>query len=650
MRLFVFFSLLMTAAVSGAAVEPLRVAVGDPLAAQLACACVKGHAQRDYHRLAQALSNRLDRPVEVVFATRPEVARELLGAEPHLLIGKDAPVRQALGPAGVCLARLTDRQGATDFQGLLVVAADDPARTTADVAAGYRIVFGPCVQDEKHGAALRLLRTFGYAVPAELEVADSCNQAAGRLADAEGSRVAAVISDYAWPLLAGCGAVDEGALRIVGRTEPVPFVAVYATAALPATDRKAVCEALLAVSADPDLRRVLESRDGFVSPDQLPVESVAAPVALPDKPAVRWRRALVAQSLGGIGGAAGRVVVSDKDETEEQDVWRAFDAATGRPLWEIAYPAAGKMDYTGAPRATPVFTADGRVILLGAFGELVCADVADGQVIWRRNLLRDFGGKLPTWGFCGTPLLIGDRLIVQTAASAATTVALDRRTGGELWRAAGEGPGYGSLAHRHLGGRWQIVGHESRDLCGWDPATGEKRWKLTPPEAHDFNVPTPARVGDLLLAATENNGTRLYGFDGDGRILPAPVFASADLRPQISTPVLIGSRLWGQDAGGLHVLGIGRGLRLLGSNDGDAARDYAAFVVGADRLLVVFKDGSIALAAADALPATLAPRAVFPAETDEGATECWSAPLVLERRIYLRSQSEIVCLADEARP
>ena len=42
-------------------------------------------------------------------------------------------------------------------------------------------------------------------------------------------RGAAVISSYAAPLLEGCGTIKKGDLRVVGETEPVPFVAAFAT-------------------------------------------------------------------------------------------------------------------------------------------------------------------------------------------------------------------------------------------------------------------------------------------------------------------------------------------------------------------------------------------------------------------------------------
>lgn len=54
-------------------------------------------------------------------------------------------------------------------------------------------------------------------------------------------------------------------------------------------------------------------------------------------------------------------------------------------------------------------------------------------------------------------------------------------------------------------------------------------------------MPTPIAVGDKLFVATENNGSRLYGFGPDGRISPKPVAANP---PRRSGPRLASRVMW----------------------------------------------------------------------------------------------------------
>src|SRR4051794_21628782 len=47
--------------------EPILLVVMDPLAKELACACVKGHGQRDYRKLAARLETALKQRVSIEF-------------------------------------------------------------------------------------------------------------------------------------------------------------------------------------------------------------------------------------------------------------------------------------------------------------------------------------------------------------------------------------------------------------------------------------------------------------------------------------------------------------------------------------------------------------------------------------------------------
>ena len=144
------------------------LAVGDPLAFENACPCIKGYAQRDYHVVADLITRELKRPVELVFSQTPEGASQRAGRQPDVFIGKTSGAELNAGKTGrplKCLAMLTDRAGKTTLQGLFVVRQDDPAHGVPDLA-GRTILFGPSDAAEKHSAAFALLRAFGLPVPA----------------------------------------------------------------------------------------------------------------------------------------------------------------------------------------------------------------------------------------------------------------------------------------------------------------------------------------------------------------------------------------------------------------------------------------------------------------------------------------------------
>jgi ABC-type phosphate/phosphonate transport system substrate-binding protein len=254
---------------------PLIVVVMDPLALPLSCPCVAGYAQRDYEKLGKFLEGQLGRPVKVEFAeTLTGALEKKTQGKADLIIGKYSVVRAGAKKHNIevaAVAALTGKDGATTQTGLVVVPAKDPALTVADLK-GYRIIFGPEECDEKHVAALALLKDNGVTPKereiqpkAKLETCSACSDGAEAILQfGPDVRAATVISSYAAPLLEGCGHVKKGDLRVVGTTAPVPFVTAFVNDALPQADRDAIGKALLKVKEHPLLMTALETKNGFV--------------------------------------------------------------------------------------------------------------------------------------------------------------------------------------------------------------------------------------------------------------------------------------------------------------------------------------------------------------------------------------------------
>lgn len=637
---------------ASAEAPPMTVLVMDPLAADLACPCVEGYAQRDYRALGTFLTQQLKRPVEIRFA---EAVPAATGAEtpfPALIIGKDSVIRFDAHRKGVTirpLARLTDLKGQTTLTGLFVVRSASPLQTLADLR-GKRIQFGPEASAEKHGAARKALADAGVSLPAQVATSLTCNDSA--VVVDEGDADAGVISSYALPLVTGCKVIPEGVLRCIGETAPLPFITVYATTALPADDTGVIRETLEAVRTQPALLKQLESRDGFQllpTPDTAGTDwpdwrgrgrtgfSPGVPAQLPDPVRVRWRIPLTGNSLAGVAVTASQVLVADKDAAEEMDIFRCLHAETGRPLWEVRYRAAGEMDFTNAPRATPVVKGD-LAYLLGAFGDLRCVRIEDGSEVWKRNLIRDFDAEPVTWGMCATPLVVDDKIIVNPGAKQASVVALDRFTGAVRWQSPGAPAAYASFILAELGGHRQVVGYDEDSVGGWDPESGKRLWRLVPEQEGDFNVPTPMVYRDGLLLSTENNGTRWYPFDRSGQPPSEPAFQNELLAPDTMSPVLCGGLLFGAFES-LVCLDPAQDLQTCWEQEDDAFGDYLTLIAGTNHLLALTAAGELILIPASAERcAPVARRFLFEEEVD-----IWAHPALAGSCLYVRAPTELVC-------
>jgi ABC-type phosphate/phosphonate transport system substrate-binding protein len=244
-----------TARAAEAKSEEVTLVVMDPMALELSCPCVKGYAQRNYNKLAAFLTKELGRPVKVHFADNLTTALKVkTSGKADLLVGKDSVVRAAAKTNKIDLAHvaaLTDKAGKTTQTGLWVVAAKDPALTVADLK-GHELLFGNADAREKYEAAIALLKESEVKVPEKVATCGSCSDAAAKImkANEEGKKLAAVISSYAQPLLEGCGTVKKGDLRVIGETDPVPFVSAFVNEKLSTDERAAIQKALLAVAKD----------------------------------------------------------------------------------------------------------------------------------------------------------------------------------------------------------------------------------------------------------------------------------------------------------------------------------------------------------------------------------------------------------------
>jgi outer membrane protein assembly factor BamB len=183
--------------------------------------------------------------------------------------------------------------------------------------------------------------------------------------------------------------------------------------------------------------------------------------------------------------------------------------ADGKVAWTAKVGPAWNDEY-GGPRGTPTVDGD-RIYALGTEGDLVCLQAATGKEVWRKNLARDFGGQMmSSWKWSESPLVDGDRLIVTPGAAAATLVALDKKTGKEIWRAVvpplgdqgKDGAGYSSVVVSNGGGVKQYVQLIGRGVIGVDAASGEFLWGYNAVANDIANIPTPLVWGDYVFASS----------------------------------------------------------------------------------------------------------------------------------------------------
>jgi outer membrane protein assembly factor BamB len=638
--------------------EPVLLVVMDPLAKELACACVKGYGQRDYRKVAARLEKALTQRVSVEFSDdlaetleREKPAREVI------VVGDQSLVAHGAKKAGLkChpVCELSDKEGNTTLAGLFVARSDDSVKELKDVG-GRKVLFGLAEADEKFGASLAALRNAGVEVPEKPERRGSYSDAALDMLDSSMSPPpVAVIPGYALPLLEGCGSVKPGSLRVIGKTKPVPFITVFVGDNVGAEKEEKILRSLEGIKGDGKLLKAMETRDGFRALKSLKPSAANGwpdwrgpnrdghvarlPARLPATAKYLWKKPAMTGSLAGLSTSGERLILAERDLGDEYDVYRCLNTNNGELVWRIEFPARGKLDYGQSPRATPVIQED-RVYLLGAFGGLRCVSLSRGKVLWDRQLPKEFKAALPTWGMCSTPLIVDDMLIVNPGGTNASLAALDCKTGRTRWTTPGWPAAYAAFIYGEFGGQHQIVGYDQHSLGGWDATTGKRLWRVVPRAEGDFNVPTPIAANGNIIVSTENNGTREYRFDESGANAPKVAGECAALAPTTMSPVLTCGRLFGADHG-LYCLDVGNGLKPIWRNEDEAPGDHATLLADDERVLVITIGGELILLDGKADTCAIISRLkIF-----EDDVELYSHPALVGTRLYARGGASVVCM------
>ena len=230
-------------------------------------------------------------------------------------------------------------------------------------------------------------------------------------------------------------------------------------------------------------------------------------------PPLAWK----VKSLG--GGDSAPSVANDRiygmsHRGSDEFVW-ALSEKDGTEVWAVRIAPAHSQNFPQSkegPSCTPTTDGD-RLYVMGLAGNMACLQAADGKVLWTRDLMADFGGKMPMWSYRESPLVDGDKVICTPGGDSAMLVALDKLTGKLIWKtqmpgspeAAPVGGGGGGNPGGGPGGPGGVAGGSAPGVTGTkDPNLFvSEHWGMT---AFSQKVTNNKYVAKLYFAETyENN-------------------------------------------------------------------------------------------------------------------------------------------------
>ena len=366
-------------------------------------------------------------------------------------------------------------------------------------------------------------------------------------------------------------------------------------------------------------------RDGVVRGIRIATDWDTSP------PEALWRRP-VGPGVGSFSVRGPQVFT--QEQRGDQEVVSSYLLATGEPVWRHADPVRFWDSHAGAgPRGTPTVAGD-RVYTLGGTGLLTALDAGTGRRLWGRDVATEHDVFSSGWGFAGSPLVVGQVVIV---AAIGTLAAYDAETGAPRWSVPDGGDSYSSPHLVTLDGVPQVLLLTSDGVTSVAPADGRVLWTHDWATASRIVQPAITAGGDILVGAGGFAGlqrvsaTRPAGTHGGWTTEVR--WTTRGLKPYFNDFVAHEGHAYGFDGSILASVDLETGERAW--KGGRYGHGQLLLLADQDLLLVLGERGDLALV--DATPTGFTERARAPAI--EGKT--WNHPVLVDDILLVRNTEEM---------
>ena len=377
---------------------------------------------------------------------------------------------------------------------------------------------------------------------------------------------------------------------------------------------------------------------------------------------------------------SGMLVVFHREKNEE--IIEALDPVTGASRWRHGYPSAYRdpYGYNNGPRCAPILTQQ-RVYTFGAEGKLTCVERATGKRVWQRDTAKDFNVPEAFFGVGSTPILEGGLLLVMVGGQTdAGVVAFDPETGATRWESVGRKnwqglpmhgwPGdlkvewrewektasYASLRTATVNGERVLFACMRQGLVALNPTNGAvhfSRWFRARVD-DSVNAMTPVVDGNqvLISSAYFRSGSVMLRMEPGNRVF-AEMWKGLGLEMHWSQPMLLDGHLYGfsgrnEPDAVLRCVEWATGKVKWERNERWPAHSAeqppvfgrGSFLLAEGRLIALGEGGLLGMF--EPTPAEC--RELGRWQVPSMKYPCWAAPILSDRRLFLRSEDRLVCL------
>jgi outer membrane protein assembly factor BamB len=338
---------------------------------------------------------------------------------------------------------------------------------------------------------------------------------------------------------------------------------------------------------------------------------------------------------------------------EGNDVVFALDVQTGKLKWKQILGERYVQDRGDGPRGT--ITVDGdKLYLIRGEGQLHCLAAADGKTIWKRDFVKEFGGKIMSqWGYSESPLVDGNLVICTPGGEEGTMAALDKNSGATVWisKEWTDEAGYSSPIVAEIDGIRQYIQQSAKGVAGVSAKDGKLLWRIEVEGYRTAIIPTPICHDNVVyVTASYNSSCNAIKFvKADGIFKTEIVYSNKNMLNHHGGVVLVNGYIYGFSEGsgwtcqdfktGENIWSTGRTGEVTNFSKG------AVLAVNDRLLLQEERSGLLAVIAASPDGWKEICRMEFPERTEMETKDnmVWTHPVIANGKLFVRDHDLVFC-------
>ena len=328
-----------------------------------------------------------------------------------------------------------------------------------------------------------------------------------------------------------------------------------------------------------------------------------------------------------------RLVIPGRDELN--DLVFCINTDNGELIWQGSYEAEAGTAHGPGSRATPSIDSN-YVYTFGRSGDLVCWQLADGKLVWRKNV-NDLGGEEPLHGHSSSPLVYKDMVVVQGGGDA-LFLAFNKYNGELIWKSYTGLAGFAAPILIKEKEEPYILIYHGEGLSCIEPENGQELWRV--PWEFEMNATTPAVQDNIVFITSFTMGCQALEVTRDSSKV---LWKNDAIAAHHSDPIIIEGFLYGYtgfsgiNKGNFKCVELKTGKEMWSTKD--IGQGTTTYVDG--HLVCMDVKGNLFLVNPD--PEAFNIVGKFENALKEVKYQAWTVPVVANGKLYVRYLQTLIC-------